>query len=630
LGKGVLTSTLVRVVAVLITVLFVTLVPHVLIAENTTEEGLLDPAPLLKMLNDALSLITDGRYGEAQQVCMEAEQVVLPSEIAYAHSRLYGRLLELISLIEEAGRVCKHAEPRSPEVKVVLYELCAVKLELENKLPQYVGELSKYFRDPSTKYVMLRSIKGTIASFLSKLSSDINKLIEVYLQGSSGGRVIKVTLSLPEEVLGGSTLRVTVKVTSNVSIIRLANLTVIATFANSVTEVVNETVEVGSQEAVAVAVPSAEALARAGVGLDEELPIKVVAIASALVGGEEFVAYAAANSKLIFTRPRIAVVVPSFVYPNQAVNVTVVARTNATLEARVYLDEVSDDHLILEMSVEPGVNSFLLNFENLSVGYHKLYLVTEPTGPYLSLTHSSAFAVVEHPLVAVAELPELAVAPPFAVVLHVYVDTPVPYEVAVLVGGREVLRSTFVNKSRVSLTVPLPPTPLMWRYEVEVEVRALSPSYGSATKLLATYVVNLPVLTAAVAALGLAMVTPASSRYISISLKSVLSRFRSQRAELVRSTLQVAEEVTVARFRRPKLLKLYRRFTSLISRYVSPPKRSETLREFLRRLKLRTSDWVQKLAWRFISIYEADLYSHHDVDVREAGEVIRKLEGVRE
>ena len=596
---------------------------------NAGEEGSglpeVDPAPLIKLLKDALTAIMDEDYAKARRICWEAKATSLPSELGYLHTRVYGKLLELTSILEGVGKVCENAEPRSPKVKVVLYKLCEIKLELEDDLAQYVSRLSKYFRDDATRYVMVKSIEEVVASFMSKLNSDINKLIEAYLQGSAGGDVLKVALELPREVLGGSTLDITAAVTSE-CMSGLANLTVFVTYAGAVTEVVSKTVEIGSTVKVSIRSPSAEDLIRAGVKLDEELPIKVVALATALRGGEEVAGYAAANSTLVLMHPKLTVVVPNYIYPNQSINVTVLARISAVLRARIYLDKVDDSHLIMEADLRSGENTFSLNPRNLSVGYHKLYVVTEPSGAYLGFTHSSAFAVVNLPLVAVAEVPEVAVAPPFTVVLHVYVDTPVPYEVSVLVGGREVLRSTYTNKSRVTLTVPLPPTPFMWRYDVEVRVRALSPTYGSTTKLLTTYVVNLPVLAVAVATLGLAMVTPASSRYINLPLRPVLSRFRSQGVGSLRSTLQVPEEVAVARFRRPKLLKLYRRFTSLISKYVSPPKRSETLREFFRRLKAGASAWVQQLAWQFIRIYELDIYSRRDVDVRKASEVIRMLE----
>ncbi|MCC6021916.1 MAG: DUF4129 domain-containing protein [Desulfurococcaceae archaeon] len=78
-------------------------------------------------------------------------------------------------------------------------------------------------------------------------------------------------------------------------------------------------------------------------------------------------------------------------------------------------------------------------------------------------------------------------------------------------------------------------------------------------------------------------------------------------------------------FRESKLFRTYRRFVDLISRYVEPPKPSETLCEFLVRVKNVFTNPAYELVRTFITNYELELYSRHTPNSELMNKILRGL-----
>ena len=620
------------IVYVALVLIVLTMIAHPQYVVVAQKETPLDPAPLLKLLQDTLSLIIGNQYGSASSLCSESLNVSLPSDVSYLHVRLYDKLLKLSKLMEKSGRLVREASAGSPKVKEVIYELYGVKIELEDLISDYVSRLSKYFKDSATRYVMMRYSRKLINELMTKVDNTINNLIKVYLQGSlnitKGKRLLYILISVPDKIDGGKDfiITLTIKALANISEVN-TSLTVI--FANAIVKGLVTTLPVNESIVITMKAPQAEELMSSGVKLSEELPVKITVVAKGVLGNETIADYVSETSTLTYSRPPCTFSIPSIIYPNQSMKIHIISRAEMVLNLTVYIDKLESKYLLLKSLIKPGDNVFIVKLKNLTVGLHKLIFVTEPKGPYLGLTYSATFTVIKSPLTAIVNTQGVIIAPPFTSPLYVYVNIPIPYKLKVYVGNAKVLEHTYTNKSKVTLNLPIPFTLLMWRYEVKVEVQALNPKYGSVVRSLTIYVINLPLLIAAAIASGFAVIASVSSRYVSFSLKSLIHGLR--KALIVSGELKEAVkpvEAPIPRFRRPRLLKLYRRFLRIISKYVGLPKRSETLREFYRRLSMRISDRLRKLVGRFLSMYEVDLYSSHEVDVGKAEEVIRRLEEV--
>jgi len=619
-----------RVVSLVITFVVLTMItPYYCPVVAQTETPTLDPAPLLKLLQDVLSMIIENHYDSALSLCTKSLNISLPSDISYLHTRLYVRLLKLTKLLRSADSLVKEASAGSPKVREVVYELCSIKTELNDVINEYMGRLSKYFKDPATRYVMMEYGKELVNELIVKLDTIINQLVRVYLQGnlSTTKRLLHIEISVPKKILGDSNFSVVLTVKSLINV-RKANVSLVAVFANTIVKDLTFTLPVNETAEVTMKAPPAEVLVGSGVKLNEELPVKIAVVAKAVMDNETIIDYVSETLILTYSKPPCTFIIPNIVYPNQSINVSVISRANVTLNLTIYMDKLEDEYILLKSVVKPGENTFTIEPKNLTVGLHKLIFVIEPKGPYQGFTYSAVFALVKLPLTAVVNIQKVLLAPPFSSPLYVYIDTPVPYKLVVYVGDAKVLERTYINKSRIVLNLPIPFTLLMWRYNVKVEVQALDPMYGVIIRSLTIYVVNLPLLIAASIVLGFAMISPVSSRYITFSLKSlILSLRRSLISSEVRAIVKTVESSAVM-FRRPKLLKLYRKFLRIISRYVGLPSKSETLREFYRRLSLRVGMKLRQLVSKFLSMYEVDLYSKHEVDVDKAEEVIRRLEEV--
>ena len=88
---------------------------------------------------------------------------------------------------------------------------------------------------------------------------------------------------------------------------------------------------------------------------------------------------------------------------------------------KIYIDKIESKYLLLKSVIKPGNNTFIVKFENISVGLHKLIFIIEPWGPYLGLTYSAVFAVVKLPLTAIVNTQEVVIVPPFTSPLYIYV-----------------------------------------------------------------------------------------------------------------------------------------------------------------------------------------------------------------
>ncbi|MEM3954568.1 MAG: DUF4129 domain-containing protein [Sulfolobales archaeon] len=241
-------------------------------------------------------------------------------------------------------------------------------------------------------------------------------------------------------------------------------------------------------------------------------------------------------------------------------------------------------------------------------------VVTEGRGPYLSSLWTYRLVTPTKPEVNVY-VGNLVLIPPFNTSITLNVGT-TPYILKLSVCGSEF--EGLVNTSVTSLSIPIPWNTIVW-CDLRVDVKSLGGEVIT-SKSVRIYVVNIPIITSITVASATLITLPSTRRYLRslrLYIPKLISYSRSEGG--VRSTY-----VGIS-FRESKLFRTYRRFVDLISRYVEPPKPSETLREFLVRVKNVFTNPAYELVRTFITNYELELYSRHTPNSELMNKILREL-----
>lgn len=140
------------------------------------------------------------------------------------------------------------------------------------------------------------------------------------------------------------------------------------------------------------------------------------------------------------------------------------------------------------------------------------------------------------------------------------------------------------------------------------------------SKSIRIYVINIPIITSLIISSLTITLLPSTRNYLR-SLRLYIPKLISYR----RSEYRVSSVYVGISFRESKLFRTYRKFVDLISKYVEPPKTSETLREFLVRVRNSFINPIYELITSFITNYELELYSRHTPNLEVVGDVLRRL-----
>jgi len=141
------------------------------------------------------------------------------------------------------------------------------------------------------------------------------------------------------------------------------------------------------------------------------------------------------------------------------------------------------------------------------------------------------------------------------------------------------------------------------------------------------YVLNIVTLIIMTIFLAITITTPSRTSYIIAALRLGSSTMRN----VIYKTRGIATIHTTIMeyfFRKPRLLNLYKKIIEIVSKYVEPPRASETLREFYRRLYESFSGYTSLLVKAFLELYEQDLYSNHGIDVDKAIRIVERIEEI--
>ncbi|MEM1541155.1 MAG: hypothetical protein QW101_00305 [Ignisphaera sp.] len=617
-----------RYIAIPYTVLQIALLlTHISYIYTQSIESLsIDPAPLFKLLQDTLYSVLINEYGKAEALCGEALVLSLPTDIYSMHRKTYTTLMNIIDILIDIEAMKSKDSVNKTNLLAAIYRLEIARSDLEIAVTNYINKLSNMFIDQASRYIMTRNTMDSVANLDTKLRTIIMDLTQLYLHGEYGEELY-IHIDYPDIVEGGSRYTVNISIVTR-ALVENINLTLISIYGGVVSREVSGIVSVDRSIAIEMIAPSAEELLARGIN---PLTIKdavLMVIARASVENKTIGGHKLTNLSIVYRRPNIQFLVPNYVYPGQVIELQIISGVDAPLNLSIYLDRISSDTFITNTTIDIGENRLSIEIQNLSIGYHKLIFVTEAGGKYVPLVHSSVFAVVKHRVPVIADVSKFSIIPLAKPLINLYVDSPTLYSVNIYLDGKLVASYRHIDKPRFSISIDTPPTILFWRYSIYIEVKSEDPNYIPTDVEGYIYIVNLPVTTLTVLVVGIALTSPSSSRYIAISLRTLGSGVRRAISRYSGETTVI--DIARPRFRKTKLGDLYRVFIALISRYIEPPKSSETLREFYTRFDRTVVKPVKSFVKKFLDIYEEDLYSNHDLDVSEAKKIVKRLKDLED
>lgn len=585
-----------------------------------------DPAPLSVLLNDSLSAIQSEDYSKAISLINTALNIDLPEPLNYRHKKLYTNLKQLIELILQAEKLTYPSSSIS-ELKILLYKLNRAKIDFVENTRVYINILMLLFEDDLTKNSLSKKIRATESKIIEKLDLLIKKLTEIYIERKkeSGQPTIIITITSPPSIEAGSKASAKIVVEPPATIYAI-NLTIRAEINTRTIYEKSLSTYPGIEYTISFRVPKAEELDALQLLLGQKNLIKVLVKASALYGGTLYTGISEKRIEIKLKRPQVKFSIPPYVRVNETLNVKATADIESPLNITVYVDRASSSTMIMSRQITPGKNEIPIPMTRISPGNHTIIFHTSPQGRYGAMSWAKIVTVYKEPQKdpkAFVTIDFVSIGPPFILKIHGTVNCSQPYTVVVYISGSEVLRTKLENNS-FSLSFPMPPPLLMQKYEVEYRIIPQDASYESVRNRLEVYAINLPPLLL-ITLLGSAITAaPSITTHIVSSIRKIYGK-SSQR---VKSDLKKSPSRWTAslRYKKPRLLNLYRKFLKIIktmSRPARSPRKSETLREFINTIKIRKP--IRELASEFIRLYEVDLYSQYEADVRKAGEIINGL-----
>ena len=559
----------------------------------------IDPAPLLKLLKDSLDNISSGNYELSKELVSTALSVDV-GDLNYIHRNTYLRLNQLVDLLityKSLGDTVNTTYLRS-----LIYNLYRTYYDLNLSITSYVDTLNKYFRDPVLRGKYLSDFYISLNSAYGVVNDVLNDLVIRYLGITS--YVLNVSLSVPEVIYGGSDYLLTIYVVAPTEV-EYVDAFIYVSYGG-LYELINTSIPTNEEYSITLKVPPTEEFLLRGIRLSPEVGFEVLVRVYGTYNNYTYVGQGVCRGLLKFLKPEL-VITPKVV-DNLLISLIINASLNTPLNTSIFID----DELVSSLEVFRGVYEVPLS-TNLSTS-KLVKVVTEGRGPYLSSSWTYRLVTSVKPEVNVY-VGTLVLVPPYNTLMNLNVGT-TPYILKLLVCGNEF--EELVNTSSTSLNILIPWSTILW-----CDLRVVIKSLGGDTvfsESIRVYVINIPIMTSLT--IGLLVITslPSTRKYLR-SLRLYIPKLVSYR----RSEYGVSSRYLGISFRESKLSKVYYKFIDLISKYVEPPKTSETLREFLVRIKNLLNNPIYELINLFITNYELELYSRHTPNLEIMNNVLRKL-----
>lgn len=588
------------------------------------QEVEVDPAPLTKMFLDIVDSIVNDKYVDALDLCHEALKIPLPKDVLHIHRKLYETLTKLINLLIQLNDLIANHDLGKPRIYVLIHELSVIRKELDETTNNYINRLSALFKDPTTRYIMTRSLLNSILSLKIKIDVVISRVIELYL--GIEGQGITINLNHPPKVYGGEPFYVNITLFS-ITPIEGVNVTLVIRYGDVLSESKSFSATLNETLSVEITPPRAEDIVNLKLNPDILANAKVFAIAKAVIGNKTLVGCVLSNFTLTYLKPFIRISIPSYAHLGEDIKINISAMLEEPLNLSIYVNEVSNKSLVKSLSISSGEYFIILSALNLSIGYHRIIFVTQPKGKYLPYSFSYTLPIVLEKAVALINIKPFALVPISKPILELYVDTPTLYNVTVYINNKVVSRYVNLSSPRITVALDTPLTILFQKYNVVVEVQPNDVRYAPTVIESSIYILNIVSFVFITIFLAIALTTPSRIEYVVNLMKFIgsISKFTNKIKDI--STVYTVNIVKHV-FRKSKLVEMYRKIITIVSKYVEAPKDFETLREFYSRLYQTFSGYTLMLVKAFLELYEEDLYSAHSIDVDKAIKIVKRIEEI--
>ncbi|MCE4600957.1 MAG: hypothetical protein F7C38_05270 [Desulfurococcales archaeon] len=554
---------------------------------------------MAKLLIDELNNLYSGDYETAVWLTEVAMQSNPGGGLEYLHKRTWSILGELAQTLQ----AIKTGEKNQTDVTLKLYRL---KLELEEVLPDYTNELLSYIRDPTIRIQYKRIFNQYILEFDENLDSTIQSVLTNYLHEN-----ISMAIDINETVLAGETVPVSIIIIPSirVDIIRLALRLKNGIILNASTYYVNDII---GKYTISLTIPSTKLGVYSKSGVDKA---EVIVSAKGFYKNTSIYITSSKSFQIKTTKPRLFFKIPSTISTGENLSLKIISETGVPLKVDVFIMSTNKSVLLnTTLTVHPGSNTVTLNTSNLSEGAYTLIFRIEPFDSYLVRVYSKGFVVTSRALISV-EGPPIIIGPPFLVTLNIKIDNFEQGSIVVKSDGR-VVAEQYVNATGpVKIQVPL--NWVLLKSNKTLLIEAI-PADGERIVQTRVQVPVINIFTILLFSILTFSISTVSAQGIVTSLEGFTVRIRRIQRRGGREPRSYRD--------------IIRGLIALLSQYATPPKASETLREYYRRIVDRLSkrlgsgvETVSSLLWRLVLLYEELLYSPRKPDYRAIRRVYDEL-----
>ena len=587
-----------------------------------------DPVPLTLLLRDTLLSISYGEYNVSKEYIIAALNISMEGDIAYLHIRLYNELMELVNVMQGIDLKVLNNTANRDDVRRIIYKLYRLRIDLEEYINEYIDKLYGLISDQSIKAYVINETQIAISRFLEDINGLIDELKSIYLHRIANVVYVDVNVMVPEIIMANDTFNIEVKVIGPRSL-QIINTTIIIIYGDTYYITLYRQVIVNSSTSIILKPPTIEDLISRGLLVKEEVPIEIRVEAYGFRYDTIYSGLGISRSKLRYIKPLCEFYIPRNIYSNKSFTIGILAHIDYPLNLTIYLNKIDIESIIENTTLFPRNNSIEIPALDLGRGLHKLLFKIEGKGYYHNMIYAVPFRINKVQLETSISLPQIIIGPPYVIPIHVDIGKEIPFKVTVFIDNKEIISETVYGLSNKVIKVSLPYLLFTWRHHIEILVEPLNPLYESYKFSTEIYSINIPLMFLASIILGYALSTRIVSYGFSISLQSIIKYFRKRShlvEEIAKSSISTLETKFRSFFKPAVLTSLYYRFIRVMIRHASPPRDSETLREYHHRISNVFSSSVGELIRRFIALYEKDLYSKHEVDVGEAENIVHKLE----
>lgn len=586
----------------------------------------IDPAPLLRLFQDVVSLIVSKKYDSALSLCNYALSISLPSNINFIHERLYHKLVDIINELRTADRILNLTLINHTEIYHLIHNLYIDKLEVSDYSVNYVRTLTSYFFDSHLKSLMTKDTEDYMNLLRSLLETELSRLMQVYI-GVMQGFGIDLYLRVPDQVIGGEDYSVNISTMTNLPVDRL-NVTLIFVYEETKMQFFEFYVQPNAQFNFTLKAPRAEELQNLGVKPSTNVKTKIIALARANLENGTINGYAITDISFVYLLPQIEIFVESDVYTGQNLIIDIVPKLKEPLSLLIYLDKVTKDNLVSNLTIHKVRVQLELNTSGLSLGPHKLIFLTEPAGKYLSHHSIHSFNILLKETKFIFNLEPIALFPFIKPTVNIDVTLPIDYNIHLYLDRKIIINYVCTHEeSKKIFEIETPLVLFSKRYLLEIEIVPKDPTFAPAYVKGHIYVINLPTVFFSLLTICVVLTNFSKEHSSTLLLKHLIFNTYKNIQRVFKTRLgdfSESRENEVIH-RKARLVNLYKKIIDILSRWIDPPRSSETLREFVGRVKATIGGATSEFTERFMKIYEEDLYSNHETNVQEAESVFKRL-----